>query len=522
MKKNLFFASIFLLCNLSFVQAQNKLSIDKVYSAYLRNSGSIMEKNQIKGYFFLYQSDKIDKRTNEYTLQVLDQNLNKVREIKFEDSKQLNLLEASYNGNSLAFLFKNADNKTLDMKIYSLDGKLQYTYSSAFDKRTEDLMNTYATLHTDEGTNQNVFDVDGHGYVSVLPLRDGKQRTYSIVYYSSEEKKQWTYQPQDDEERFTTAEYLGGTDSLILLLVTKKDRMLSGKLKASLVGVNFKTRKKAFELEDTDDKYVHVPTTIVPGKEKGQIIVIGSYFIKGDDIAKDFSKGLAVLTINSDGKILNKVYNSWVFDFGKYLSTNNKGKIDKIGYLYIHKVIQTPDGKSFVVSEGYKRQASAGGIAATVLLGAMGARSSAIGVTKIVVTDLVLMELDKDYKVSNAGIYDKETHTVDASSESDFTSQHQIAMAVKMVGGFDYEFTTGEVDNSNFTVCYSNYESSADYKGQTFNAIRFNGAKFTTDKIPLKSKASKLKVFPAKPGSVMIMEYFKKEKRLDFRLEKLG
>lgn len=67
--------------------AQSKLSIDKVYSTYLRNSGTIMENNQIKGYFFLYQSDKIDKHTNEYTLQVIDQNLNKVKEIKFEDSK---------------------------------------------------------------------------------------------------------------------------------------------------------------------------------------------------------------------------------------------------------------------------------------------------------------------------------------------------------------------------------------------------------------------------------------------------
>ncbi len=65
------------------VLAQNKLSIDKVYSAYLRSSGTITEKGQIKGYFFLYQSDKIDKHTDEYTLQILDENLNKVSNIKY-------------------------------------------------------------------------------------------------------------------------------------------------------------------------------------------------------------------------------------------------------------------------------------------------------------------------------------------------------------------------------------------------------------------------------------------------------
>ena len=103
MKKNLWLLPAFLLFIASGIQAQNKLSIDKVYSTYLRNSGTIMESNQIKGYFFLYISDKIDRRTNEYTLQILDQNLNKVRDIKFQDSKHLNLLEAAYNGNSLSF-----------------------------------------------------------------------------------------------------------------------------------------------------------------------------------------------------------------------------------------------------------------------------------------------------------------------------------------------------------------------------------------------------------------------------------
>ena len=150
-----------------------------------------MENNQIKGYFFLYQSDKVSKKINEYTLQILDQNINKVKDIKFEDSKNLNLLEAAYNNSTLAFLFKNSDDKTLDMKIFDLDGKLKYSYSREYDKRTNDLMSRYETMHTDEGTNQNVFNVGDDGYVSILPLRDGKQRTYEVDFFSSSQKKQW-------------------------------------------------------------------------------------------------------------------------------------------------------------------------------------------------------------------------------------------------------------------------------------------------------------------------------------------
>ncbi len=259
-----------------------------------------------------------------------------------------------------------------------------------------------------------------------------------------------------------------------------------------------------------------------PAKDNSGILLMGSYFDKGDNIMKDFSKGLALYTINSNGDILTKTYNSWKDDFGKYLSLNSKGKIDNIGFLYIHKLIQTPEGKIFVVGEGYKRQANAGGIALAALSAMAGMRQNAVGVTKIVVTDMVMMEFNSNYKVINATIYDKTNNTVEASTESDYSSQHAIALQVKMRGGFDYEFTTMQNDNSSFAVCYSDWVRSSDYKGETFNTILYNGNKFSTDKIELKSKATRMKVFPAKSGSVMIMEYFRKEKRLDFRLEKLG
>jgi len=503
------------------LHAQSKLSIDKVYSAYLRNSGTISAQGQIKGYFFLYQSDKIDRHTNEYTLQILDENLNKVRSIKFEDSKKLNLLESAFNGNTISFLFKNEDTKTLDMKIYDLDGKLKYTYSREFDRKTDDLMKQYETLHTDEGMNKNVFDMGEEGFVSVMPMRDGKQRTYEVDYFSSQTKKQWTYVPSDDAEKYAFAEYLGCTDSLIILEVLKKNHALSGNVTSHLVGINVVTKKKQFDLDYSGDNFKLMPSYVAPLEGTPNVLVIGPYYDKDDNLGKDFSKGLAVYEMTTTGKVVNKVYNTWAGDFGKYLATNRKGKIDEVGYLYIHKVIRTPDHKLFVVGEGYKRQANAAGIAVNTLMALGGGRSN-MGVTKIVVTDMVMMEFNDKYKVTGATIYDKANNTAEASTMSDYNSQHVIANYLKMIGAFDYDFTTGEADNSRFAVCYSDYERSHEYHGQTFNAIQYNGSKFTTDKIQLKSKASKLRVFPAKAGSVMILEYFKKDKRLDFRLEKLG
>jgi hypothetical protein len=151
-----------------------------------------------------------------------------------------------------------------------------------------------------------------------------------------------------------------------------------------------------------------------------------------------------------------------------------------------------------------------------------GGGTTGMGNTKIVITNLVMMEFNPRYKVATATIFDKAKNTALASSAADYGSQRALALYLKMMGAFDYAFTTGDADNSNFAVCYIDYERSSEYHGHTFNAIRYNGKKFTTDKVELKSKASMMRIFPAKAGSIMIMEYFRKDKRLDFRLEKLG
>ena len=413
------------------VGAQSKLSVDKVYSAYLRNSGTIMAKGQIKGYFFLYQSDKIDRHTNEYTLQILDENLNKVQSIKFEDSKKLSLLESSYNENSISFLFKNEDTKTLDMKVYDFDGKLKFTYSRGFDRKTDDLMKQYETLHTDEGMNKNVFDIGDEGYVSVLPMREGKQRTYEVDYYGSDNKKQWTYVPNDDEEKYAMAEYLGCTDSLVILEVLKKNHLMSNNFTSHLVGINFVTRKKQFDIDGTSDQYNIVPSSIVQ-MDSGRIMMMASYYDKDQNIMKDFSRGLAIYEVSTSGKVLTKTYNTWTGDFGRYLATNSKGKIDDLGYLYIHKLIRTPDNRLFVVGEGYKRQANGAGIAmnAVAILG--GGYTNA-GVTKIVITDLVMMEFNSKYKVTNATIFSKAKNTAITTNASDYNSQHALAEYLKMI-----------------------------------------------------------------------------------------
>ena len=54
--------------------AQTK-TFDNVRKFELRNSGNILEKDIIVGYYFFYKKDKVDKKTESFKITLMDNNL---------------------------------------------------------------------------------------------------------------------------------------------------------------------------------------------------------------------------------------------------------------------------------------------------------------------------------------------------------------------------------------------------------------------------------------------------------------
>lgn len=502
--------------------AQDKLSINNVYKMSVRSAGTIISDDQIKGYFLFFKSDKIDRRTNEYTLQIVDANLNKVKDIKFQDSKKIYLLESSYNGSALVFMFYDDDQNMLDYRLYDLDGKQSYTYSKVLDKRSENYFKSSPNIGDDEESeNQNIFDVKDKGFVSIIKVREGKKYTYEVNYYASDKKRNWTYNPIEDG-KFTDAHYLGANDSIALIEVLSKDKMTSKEVESTLLGVNLSNGRKAFEINTIEKGNKLYPMNISTLQGNNGYLVMGPYFENDDRILKDKSLGFGVWVMDNKGKILTSKYISWQRDIGKYLKTDQKGRIEDIGYVYFHNVLQTADGKVFAIGEGYKKVASALGIASTALSIMAGGGGSRISTAKMKVTDMFMLQLDDKFNLQNALIYEKYNNNIELPSGSEFYSPHTLAMLLKISGSFDYSFTQLGKNKSSFVTAYTDYEKGKDYKGLTFNSISYYDGKITQDKINLKTSAKWLSVYPAKPGSVMIMEYFKKDRRLDMHMEKIN
>lgn len=491
--------------------AQVKTGLENVNTISLRNVGAIKKQNDIRGYYFFYESDKIDKKTREYTLQVLDENLNAAKPTKLVLDKNVALIESATNETSACFMFLNQETESLDYSIYNANGKSTYTYSFPLDKKSKAYFMQYIAAG-DAGGGGRLSVADTTCYVSVVPIRDGKNYSYAINGLLSNKRKKWTYTPNDEEKR-SMCTYVGGTDSVAFFSVIKFEKLLSNKGTTSIIGLDIFTGAKKFELPMDEASYKFWPTA-ANKVSRNQLVLMGTYYAKDDNAGKDASLGYGFWLVDNKGKLQQEYYSSWEKDVAKHLKVDVKGKLEEVGNLHTHKMVATADGGYMVIAEGFKKVADGGKIAMAVLT------NSYSGVTSAKTTDIVLMKFDGQFNIQWAGVYDKFSNKV--SLPADFLATPMLGYLLAATGGFDYEFTQVNDDKSSIVVGYTDYERSKDFKGLVFHSIRYDGGQFNTDKMNLKSDATWMRIMPAKTGFVMVYEYFKKQKKLDYRLEKMN
>jgi hypothetical protein len=511
---------LMLMSLLAGTQAQ-KLSIANIQKAsVLRNSDAIKEGSEVKGYYFFYVSDKIDRNTNEYTLQIMDHNLNKLKEVKFQDSKNVSILESSFNGTDLVFLFYNSDDNILTYQIYGANGAKKYSYTKILTKKDEAFLAMTYFRNDDDNQFKGLYPLEGKGFISNIPSRDNKDFTFQISYVGTDAKKQWTYIPAMDGKMFL-GDYLGTYKNVVYVEMLKFSSRFDRNPESYILGLSLENGKLLFQKSTNEGKYHFYPISMSILKD-GKAYLYGEYFDKDGNVMKDKSKGFAFVGIDETGKTVSEKYSSWELDLGKHLGTNGNGKIDNFGYMFLHNMIQTEDGSIYAIGEGYKKAASGLGIATTILAGAAGG-SSGISTVKLKVTDMLIIKFQPDFTVKEATIYEKSGNDIQLTSGSEFVSTQMLGKQIKYgYGAFDYAYTQMNKDGSSFSVCYSNYERGKDYKGATFNSITYNDGKLTQDKIQTKSDATKSIVLPARQGQVLIMDYYKKDKKVDLHFEKLN
>lgn len=495
------------------------VSFEDVIGIRVRNMGVIRKGNEVTGYYLFYAVDKAEKGKVNYLLKILDNNLEQVASKSITDDKGVILRECAYNGSTIMLKFQqtNGKEKNFIFRQYDMTGERRSLKNMPVGELDYEIE---VAAQLEEGALQpTLIAVPGKGFVNyTADTEKGKnsQAIYRVNFFPDDTQtaKEWKYASKENSEFYESAYFMTCNDKVLLSTIVKRKNRLSKDIEFFIHGIDLNTGRRLFETSVEDSKYA---ISIINGEINGDSIQLyGLYYDKDAKVSKDKSLGLCSITIDMKGKAGKRRYISWAKDVSKFLPANEKGKIEDIGYLFFHKFIRANDGTVFGIAESYRKAASGLGIAVTIL----GGEAS---VAKMVIEDFYLFQFTPDFKIKDVRIIEKNKSSIQLHSGMASLSQQILAVYLNYWGCFDYSFTQQNSDNSIFSVGYLDYEVRKDEKdGWIIGTLNYADNEWVNDKIRISSYATNFNIMPAKPGYVVVYEYFPKAKKFDFRLEKLN
>lgn len=475
----------------------------------VRNSGPILDKNNdVDGYYFYYVVDKLKKGENEFAIQILDKNLVEVAKKSYVDNKNTFLMKTSFNNQAMMFAMANFREKKIELLTFDK----QANQKPAINIPLETKEIRYLTLMQQTGDFNVLFPVENKGFI-FNKFEDNKKIGYSLKYYPTDGGKAWEYNSPTDSKEILTINPIEVNDKFVVAIEFSKSSLLSRKITVRTKVIDVNTGKLIFERENSKEVKPRLITNAFLDSNSN-VVLMGEYFKDGDNIFTDKSLGLFSEIINQTGKTIKETTTSWKEDVAKIAKISNNF-IDEKGYVYFHEIVKTNTNDYYAIGEYYKKTASAVGIASAMLSQGQGST------TQISIRNAVVFKFNSDFKLIDIKEFEKSVSR--APSLTDFGSPQLNAHALKAYGAFDYEYTQIDRANDRFYSCFIDYEKIKGAKNKNaFKTIIYDEGKLTEDKIYLEQGEKDFRVFPAKVGNVLLLEYNKKLKEINLHLEKLN
>ncbi len=506
---------IALLCCSTFMYGQ-QTSIENIRSVKLKNVGTLMEGDEGNGYYAFYEVEKKDKKTRVYSVKFLDANMNEIGKKTITGTKFLSLVDGEYNGDNLFLKFIDVKDSEITYRQYSKSGEL-------ISKVTEEVK--YKELQISPESNSlvanstGILGVEGKGFLSFLN-RKYKKWGYEVRFFpNTKGNKGWTFTSDKASKEIQTVSFLGANDEIALLSVTRRPGAMSKKMDFYMLGLDLNTGEKLFEKKMSDGKNSIMVTSTFFDENTDEVTLMGYYYESAEKVMSGKSKGIMIKKINKKGEYVFDQNLSWASDLSKKLPVNAKGKLDGKGFLYFHEMTQSDDGNYYLIAEQYKKTASAGGIAAGIAASLSGNVTSTMGLANIVIEDLYVLEFSPKFELLGVEVFEKNKSTFNLPQGYEFVNISMLGVFVDLYGGFDFGFLQRAKNEDAFSVVYYNFDRKE--RVGSINTITRVDGEFANDQIKLESKGA-FRGLPNKHGSIGIVEYLRKERKLNFRTEKFN
>ncbi len=484
----------------------NKLSRGRLYSY-----DEIKDVNtNIRGYFLLFESDKIAKETYELEYVVLDENLKKVTngfitEMKYEswlidadnigvdvtlDRDRLLLeftdqFEGGAGGYQRYRTLTINDNKLSDLFIFN-KGKM------VMNPKMDRKMSNYK-----DNASQTITAYEGVGMIVHSTMIDKKlgYNNRFLAHYDDGFNEVWRtvyYDPAKDTKKKRNIEYVKSDGDAIVMFnhyskpngtwLNEISAMFfgsqDGKLRGEYVFPN--TEKFAYKIVDcklSDDK----------------IVLYGNYSEKPEyGFVRDrFNLGLFMFTFDKQSaKLTDSKYLKWADMKGK-LPVNEDGYVKGEGYLFVHNMLPLENGKAIVVTEAFQQQ-------------------------PVTTNNMYFFELTSDFKIGEVLAVEK--------FRNKFSGTAAVASDIKRYGAFDFMNYQTMGDDEYLFYLNDNEKNSKNRKKSTlYGVVSYADGKFKRQTLDLKTEDSRIWPMNAKKGYLLLFERFDdKKKSPELRLEKIN
>ena len=517
-------AMLFISCSL-FAQQSTISNILNI--KYLKQSGVIVENEKLAGYFMFYFKEKEDRKTSNYELEIYDDNYNSVGSFNITRPKNTYLMETVYNGEVFMLFFY--DTKTgFEFATYNRKGE-EIGNTKTPRKQISQYQIAVAAQGI-AGDGNTIFAMGNKGFIRQSVIKN-KKVGYQLTAYDNELNVLWEQSSPKTSALLESININEVTDDIITTTVYRKKSAMTKKMDLAFYIVDSKDGKLITEVEmgnASKGKSSLLKTYF--DKTSNKIILIGEFFKPGDDILKDKSQGLFIKEISPTGKEIRVKKFLWKGNIDKFknenLSKEDKEE-DKAAFsIYFHDVIRSKNGHLFLIGEQFRKQVSAIGVAGNLLSAASGNVSSNAANFEIRVSNMIVIELDEKNVMLEYKIVRKKRNSVLLPSGAGLWSTAYLGYYVKIIGGFDYSFTSRNSEDDEYTVMYRDLnkkeEKGSKRSDVMLGIIQIGEGKLETSRTPINSDAKWFRIQKAKPGNVSIIEYHKKEKQLEMRLEKIA
>ncbi len=500
------------------------LTRNDVSKVKVRSTGIIEQSGEVKGYYFFYNLEKKQKGISNYLLSVVDENLQEVNSITIARSNTYELIESSYNGSAFVFLFFDARAKIVELLSY--DNSLKQLGSKLEPIKGRSGFEVYRAIGLGGAAEQRfLVPVANKGFIN-YSMSGSDKENFVINFLSNDMKVNWSQSSSQKKmlesasEGFQSSKYYGS-------IIFKTKSQSSKSFSYALLVNDINSGAQQYQVDLSTELFTITPNDVSYDSITNQVTVFGEYFEKGDKQLKKQSQGFCYLSYDQGGKLIFSKTISWA-DISQQAPVNSSGKFDGVNTnVLFHEFVRTADGKIFAIGEQYKKAVSGAGVALQIFSIAASAAagggyigSSNASSVQMNVYNMVAFQFTPDFTLEKVHIFEKNKNEILLPAGSTYMSTKLLSYYVKAIGGFDYSYTQKLPDDA-FTFVYLDADRKT-AKG-IIGAVVYTPEKvFTVDKVTINKKSTDFTIIRGKAGYFLIVEYFKKEKKLDFRLEKFN